>query len=736
MKLKTNKISGKSLLKISILFGFILLIFLSAAFFRNQMAQKDLMVYSDSFADFVVKELEKEFQYVQSNIDSLALLIIENVEEENIDEILKEQENALKRCIHLDGLAIAFKKNYLIKYPGLYSPYLRREEGKYVMLQISDIYDYTSDNAGVDWYQRPVKQRKSEWLGPIYGKAGGRKLFMYSVPLQINGEIIGVIAACYNLMEIYDILQNTGAGRIGFPYIVNKEGEFIAHPYNQNLNLKEVAIESNDNVLIELSNDIYSNAFNDDRYYHQNTVTKQYCWELIKNIDTSSLYMGISVNDNQIYGNPIYRNQKRKDIFVYSLVIYVLLLCLLYLIIFQAELFRNKLSVFVSFFSLISILEIMVITTFSVYYPVINISDEETQNIEFKKIKIIDKYKEQSKDSISSIVNRWNFSMILDKHGLVDYLTSYKEDITGKTKEIVKEVPTGVYLQTIKFKDSHSTDITGYVWQNYPLDWTDGRGIIFPDAEKSIIVLDDSTTIFNENGDVVNLFRWRFEVSIREPFNYIHYPLDRNDLWLRLWHKNFDKDIILVPDFSSYSLINPAFTPGLDAEIDLPGWIIEGSFFSFKEKEYNSSFGKEIYDIKHFFPELHFNIMLHRDFRDPLICKVIPLLVLLFMLYSILFIGGHTDGLNVVIGCSGLFFVAIFEHIHLRQSLNASGIIFLEYLYFITYLLLLLVTYCAMRNDIIIKVGSKGVSIINIAKLCFWPLFFFLILIVSCYTFY
>lgn len=731
-----NKISSKLLLKTSMLFGFILLIFSCAVFFKNQMAQKDLMAYSDNFADFVVKELDKEFLHVQSNIDLLAQIIIENIEEENIGEILLEQENALKRCIHLDGLVIAFEKDYLNNYPGFYSPYLRREEGKYVMLQVSDTYDYTFDVAGADWYQRPLKREKPEWLGPIYGKSGGRRFFMYSVPLQINGKIIGVVAACYNLMEIYEILQNTGAGRIGFPYLINQKGEFIAHPYNQNLNLAQVAIESNDDVLKELSNDIYRNTFNDHRYYHQNTVTQQYCWELVKNIDTSSIYLGISVNDNQIYGNPIYRNQKRKDIFIYSLVIYALLLCILYLITFRAELFKSKFMVFVTFFSLISVLEIMVIATFSVYYPVINISNEETQNIERKKINIIGEYNEESRDSISSIVNRWNFSMILDKYGLVDYLASYKEDITGKTKKIIKEVPTGLYLQTIKFKDSHSTDITGYVWQNYPLDWTDGVGVIFPDAEKSIIVLDDSTKIFNENGDVVNLYRWRFEVSIREPFNFIHYPLDRNDLWLRLWHKNFDKDIILVPDFSSYCLINPAFTPGLDTEIDLPGWIIEGSFFSYKEKEYNSSFGKETYDSKHFFPELHFNIMLHRDFRDPLICKVIPLLVLLFMLYSILFIGGHTDGLNVVIGCSGLFFVAIFEHIHLRQSLNASGIIFLEYLYFITYLLLLLVTYCAMRNDIIIKVGSKGVSIISFAKLCFWPLFFFLILVVSCYTFY
>ncbi len=729
-------IRNKLLSKISILAGFIVLIVLCMVFLKKQMSQKDLLSYADNFTDFVVKDLEKEFLQIQTNIDALAQIVNENVEEENITKILAEQELAMKRCKHLDGLLVAFEKDYLKNYPGLYSPYIRREDGEYILLQVSDAYDYTSDDAGAVWYQGPVKRKRAEWVGPIYGKAGGRKLFMYCVPVQINGEIIGLVAACYNLMEIYQILQNTGAGRIGFPYLINQKGEFIAHPNNENKNLVQLAIESDDNALKELSKDIYRLSFQGKKYYHKNSLTGKFCWELIKPIESVSIFLGISINDNQIYGNPSYRNKKRRDIFTYSLLIFTILLCLLYIIIFKTDLFKSKFLIFVMFFSLISIMEIGVITMFTVYYPVIGINKKESQDIERKKTEIINRYHQNSKDSITYTVNRWNFSMMLDNYGLFDYLQNYKEVIAHKTKKVVKEAPTGLYLQTIKFKDSHSTDITGYIWQKYPLNWTDKKGVIFPDAEKSKIILEDSSRIFNINGEIVDLYRWYFEVSIREPFNFSHYPLDRNDLWLRLWHKNYDQDIILVPDFSAYSLINPSFSPGLDSGIDMPGWIIEGSFFSYKEKTYNSSFGKEIYNSKNYFPELHFNVMLHRDFSDPLICKVIPLMVLLFMMYSILFIGGFTEQLNVVIGCSGLFFVAIFEHIHLRQSLNASGIIYLEYLYFITYLLLLLITYSAMRNDIVMNIGWRKVSIIDFAKLCFWPLFFFLILMISVCTFY
>ena len=34
---------------------------------------------------------------------------------------------------------------------------------------------------------------------------------------------------------------------------------------------------------------------------------------------------------------------------------------------------------------------------------------------------------------------------------------------------------------------------------------------------------------------------WYFDVTVRQAFDYSKYPLDTQDVWLRLWHKDFDR---------------------------------------------------------------------------------------------------------------------------------------------------------------------------------------------------
>jgi len=92
---------------------------------------------------------------------------------------------------------------------------------------------------------------------------------------------------------------------------------------------------------------------------------------------------------------------------------------------------------------------------------------------------------------------------------------------------------------------------------------------------------------------------------------------------------------------------------------------------------------------------------------------------------------------GVVRICSALFFVVILAHIQLRNTNQAQEVVFLEYLYFIVYLALLLTamhTFLFFSSKVEAPVVEYRDSLI--AKLIYWPLILGLQLAVAVALFY
>ena len=152
------------------------------------------------------------------------------------------------------------------------------------------------------------------------------------------------------------------------------------------------------------------------------------------------------------------------------------------------------------------------------------------------------------------------------------------------------------------------------------------------------------------------------------PFiHYTEFPFDRQSVWIRLWHKKFSSNTVLVPDFKSYDSLNPRSLPGLERDIVLLGWEPERSYYDIREGRYNSNFGQSDYLSRNSMPELYFNIEVRRNFLNPFISHLFPLTVVLLMLFSIIVTISRTYedsellGFNVsavVASCSALFFVS------------------------------------------------------------------------------
>ncbi len=263
-------------------------------------------------------------------------------------------------------------------------------------------------------------------------------------------------------------------------------------------------------------------------------------------------------------------------------------------------------------------------------------------------------------------------------------------------------IPTGLYIESIQFKGPYGVQVSGYVWQRYANDLPkdlvpkdEDVGFVMPEAQYARYFNAYEAQQGNEK-----LIGWSFFATLREQFDYREYPLDRQQIWIELWHKDFEQNVYLAPDLEGYTSLNPAALPALDKDLVLEDWDFQESYFSYRAPRYNSSFGIQGYDPDQRSPELRYNISIKRHLLSTLISRMIVPLVILIQLFVIVVVIGTKEkrleqfGVRpgaVIFTCAAFFFATLVAHNSLRGDLRAYGLVYLESLYILTYFVILVV---------------------------------------------
>lgn len=338
--------------------------------------------------------------------------------------------------------------------------------------------------------------------------------------------------------------------------------------------------------------------------------------------------------------------------------------------------------------------------------------------------------------------------VVMDPGSMQKFFALFERKLeAGNIRLNYTTVPAGIYIQTIEPVSASNIAVNGYLWQRYEnkseADIKELSGFLFPDAvdlameDAQVVVQDDSTVAL-----------WNFKVTLNQDFNYSRYPFDHRTIDIRLWHKRMDKAIILVPDFEYYENMNPVLLPGIDPELGDPGWIFKSSFFKYRIINYEAHFGLDSRKKQREFPELIFSISEHRVFFDPFMENMLPVFVILSILFSMMMLATTDqeragelgfEAMTMITTCSALFFAILLAQIKLRNDLSTPGVIYLEYFYYVTYFLILMVSintyaFTAKGDGLFLQlVRYKN----NLAvKLIFWPFFWGLSLFFTFYVFY
>jgi hypothetical protein len=302
-------------------------------------------------------------------------------------------------------------------------------------------------------------------------------------------------------------------------------------------------------------------------------------------------------------------------------------------------------------------------------------------------------------------------------------------------------IPTGLYIESVEFKGPYDVLVSGYIWQRYADDLPQDldKGFVMPEAQSV-----RSSEVYRAQQGNEELLGWSFQATLREHFDYQRYPLGRQQIWLQLWHKDFERNVYLAPDLDAYTSLAPATLPGLDSDLVLEDWDILQSFFSYRAKSYNANFGIRGYVADQMQPELSYNISMKRHLLSALISRIIVPIVILIQLFVIVMVIGRDSkrlelfGVRpgaVIFTCAAFFFAVLVAQNSLRTELQATGFVYLESLYLLTYLVIL-----AVAINSVLLVAQPNLRLFreydNIwAEVAYWPAILLTMCVITFLTF-
>jgi predicted MFS family arabinose efflux permease len=605
-------------------------------------------------------------------------------------------------------------------------------------LSLTGNYDYTNEFVpGNEWYLQPVKHKKPFWKEPMYGKASWAVTTGYSVPFFTTldkKEVAGVAHMNYSFREFKKIADEMDIRRNGFSVIFSKKGNLIYHPDPGHVNMKRIPHGERGHrkqhcLMARLSIDsqvhqwpLFLQQFIETDIDGQKYWTQDYLFSgekirvYFRSIANSDWTMAVvyflkelTIDDSRL------SKLKFQMIMGYA----IFFVCLIFNLFYHPGSSNRQ-----YWFIAISISLVLLSGIFFIWNENLSARLYAENRNKIKNVKMLNKLKGKIRDR--------------------------RVQLRGSEPIFI---PTGVFVYSIAFNKATEVEVTGFVWQKYrnrdfknnnPLSSPLNKktiGIIFPDS------VDDSIKLTGENynyrkkvGDTI-IYGWYFKFLLRQQFGYLRYPFDLEEVWLRMRFLDYEKNAVLIPDFTSYHFINESALPGVEQnDFVLPGWSLVGSYFDHRLNHYASDLGVTGSNYESYVDELYFNVNIKRDFIESFVSNITPLLMIYITLFVLMVLstGDHNranrSGFNsfAVLGAIvGLFFSTMYLHAELRAGLVSSGVSYLECFYIFSYVLMIII----IINGSIVS-SQANIPWINdnnnrLPKLLFWPFVTCVIFMVS-----
>lgn len=686
----------------------LILVYTIYDFFTFSRHQNELAFYKGESTSL---ELKKSIDYELSKVVFSGVELKKIIEKNDfnapeLEKLVKKHAYSLETIL---GVTVAYKPYAFDEKTKLYSPYFDKNQNKLIDLGL--LYDYSDPTLTTSSWYTNIEEGAS-WIEPYYGQAAQALISDYSIPFfytsgPLRGQFRGVISITISLKGFSELIHSLSLGKTGFGFVSSPKGQLLAHPVTEYVGLKDLNFLINE----ELNHDLkfaYQNMKKNKvgNVSFRDPIKKQETLFFYDKVPSSNWNIGILFYVNDLLQSQDLYKRKYINISITAGLLFLLLLGIFY----NRDHLSNREIWYLSLLSS----SILLANVFLIGY------------LQHTKTKI-----STHNDS----------PPIIDKTSLNNVVNTQQLRAKKLSKAPKRIVPTGIFIERLEFEDSYNVNISGTLWQKYDASFVNKvtKGFKFPQlspfAESSFI-----EKAYEKEEKNHTLVGFNFRTTIRLNFDYSDYPFDKRNIDLEIQPLKEIDNLLLVPDLDSYTYTNPTQKSGVSDKIRLSGSKILETYFNYSLFSYATNFGFTDSTTFEETPILHFNINVREVLITAFVTYLIPIFVTLVMIFIFIFStprskDGRIEGGTIVQGMTAFFFVLVFSHIDLRKSIQTSDLIYMEYFYFVTYVIIILATYNLITFS---RIPNKLFDYEDnlIVKATFFPLFLLMVLAITLFNFY
>lgn len=554
------------------------------------------------------------------------------------------------------GVTVAFEPG---AFPGRdrFAPFYNSHRNEFQFVE--QRYDYTSAELDTArWYTGVVASSEARWSAPYFAETAQEMLVDYGVPLfNAAGQLIGVVDYAITLGDFTDIVSELSVGQAGYGFTYDTDGTIVSHPSPDFLmdnvfHLRDGKSQETLDTMKRDSKGVVS---------YLSTYTFEDSWFFFQTLASTGWKSVLVFAEDDLLGAS---DEGRHKLIHAGLGTGAFVVSLLALLSGARRHSRHWLWGMVAAISAVVIGNIVLIWYLNLTSDFSRLTDGQTR-----------------------VVNE----SILQKQ-----VNDFDHALFQRAQRHYRKVPTGLFIESYEMS-AFEVSLIGRLWMKYPRDLYDVAPPAFylPDVsalEPRGLVTEVISEV--DTGEHI-LVTWKFRVTLEQDFSYQQYPFEQNEISLVMLYPDTSKHILLVPDLDSYNILDPSVRPGLNQSLTVPSSRAVASFFSFRTIDYQTTFGVDAAVQSH--PAMKFSIVEKRVFLSPFIANIIPVLIVAFIMFIVLYISSTQSNersglttMNIVQSSAGLLFILVLAHVNERNRIETPDIAYIEWFYFSMYVFITL----------------------------------------------
>lgn len=699
--MELKKFSCNILFLFSIIILFVIIFLTTRLYNHNQESLDRVKTQNKNETEQAVKNIGSFLRKVEHDANSIAALLNQKkLSLKDIDSILK---NIVTSQNYYYGSTIAYTPFSFNKNKKLFAPYVYRNHNKIDKKQIEEVYDYTDEKW--EWFSDAIK-KGSRWSRPYIDlDLGNIAMITYSAVFyqgENHENPSGVVTIDISIDYLSEMIKNLSFGGYGYGELINTNGDYL-HAPNKLLVLESKNYFLNKDLDSWLLDKI-KNLFSQPNKDYQLFALENGRWLSVHKIAGTDWYLLSHIFQGDMTDE---KNTKRKLFFSIILLSYIAFIIISIALLIRLEKiyqFRWVLAFFATFFGIISI---GLFWRIALTYPVAN----------------------KQKEVLLTNLNESQNAVI-----------AYKQKAREQILPAPKIVKLGILIDSLSLDSANALNVSGLLWQNVAAEHTSFEPLFVVAGVNNFKLQEQS--LIRENENLISI--WRFEGKFAAEMGHVRYPLAQEKISLSFLPKAFLDNIFLLPDLPSYELTTPDLKPGINDGVVFRGWGINKTYFAHHLEPVKADLGFKNSLLRAGAPSLSFNLEVRKNFVDAFITRLTPLLIAIIIAFiSILISTRDKDQVNFSRTGTGfgislsatIFFVVSFSHLSVRQQVMAEEVFYLEYFYFVTYFIMLILTlhYVALASP---HYGPYYEKFAHITKTSFFPIIILLLNFITFAVFY